>query len=125
MQQTKNSGAELVDAITSLGLWAVRVGDTVVPIVSLAPGALDRLQVEWGVRWLDIIDAPLERPAVAEAILVEAHDKCGVPAPEPFTDFRELARCFVQVKDDLPVPDPFLDDGGVDVNPTLATSTRG
>jgi len=114
-----------VRSIESFGLWAVMVGDTPVPLVSLAPGVLDALQRDYGVKWLTIIDGPLEHPALAEDIVAYAHDKLGVPRPESFTDWRDCLRCFVQIKDDLPEPDPFAEPADDRANPTYAISTRG
>jgi len=115
--EPKPVGADLVTNIESFGLWAVMVGETIVPLVSLSPGALDALQCEFGVKWLNMLDAPLDRPALAEAFVGEAFDKLGVPRRE-FSDFRDMARLFVQIKSDLPESDPFAEREDDRANPT-------
>lgn len=108
-------GEEIVSTIEENGQFAVLIEDEVVPLLSLSPGALGKIQERTGLRWMQIILEPMARVDAAELLVVACAEKVGKPAP-PITDMASLVRLFVEVPNDVPeIPQ------GDGANPTSAS----
>lgn len=114
-------GAELVDAGTKGGQWAVELDDDVVCLWDLPPGVFDEVYRRTGIRTAAVIYDPLMNAEACRIFIEHAARLKGRPVPD-LTTLSDVFRHIVEVPGDLPeVPDHSL--GGDDGDPTPASST--
>lgn len=72
----------------------------------LPVGKIQEIAVDFERSWIQVVGAPLVELGVAEAVVRAAAEQVGPEAvvPEPLTA-RTLTPMFVEVDDDLPVPE--------------------
>lgn len=133
-----NTGDEIIKLMNTEGQKGFMVDGEAVPIISLSPAALGRIQLKYGVKvevdtgevdakgvkveeamfaavaWSDLIRFPLNRLDVAEALLRACAEKAGKTDPGEITDAEDLIRRYVTIPTDLPempeVPGDDLDE---------------
>jgi hypothetical protein len=113
-------GDDIVDNAVKVGQYAIDLGEKVVSLLDLPPGAFDEVQRKTGLRWMTIILDPLGSSAAAELLVRAAAKHEGLPVPKIDTT-AELVRCFV----DIPADAPELPKSAGGVDPTNASSTAG
>lgn len=112
-----NIGDQAIAEVEEAGQYAVEIDGEIVPILTLSPGALGKIQADTGVRWAFMVTDPLMRLDVAVALVAAVLAKLGKD-PREF-DTADLVRLFVQIPGDLPDPEPPADGAGG--NPTDAS----
>ena len=114
----KPVGQEIVDSVRKAGQFAVNVGGTPVPLMSLPPGALAKIQARTGLRWAEIILDPLNRIDVAASLVEAAFEKEGCVIPD-LLDSEQVVALFVEIPADMPEPLPAenVEEAGPDPTP--------
>lgn len=113
-------GQEIVDGVRKAGQYAVNVGGDPVPLMSLSPGAIAKIQSKTGLRWSAIILDPLNRIDVAAWLVEAAFEKAGALVPN-LNDSETVVSLFVEIPADLPDPLPDDDQEATAEDPTSAS----
>jgi len=122
MPDDADAGDQINALLNSGTPWAVVIDGERVPIISLSPGAIAKIQRQFDISWVAICRFPLTFLDAAEATVSAVAAKLGKTDPTPFDDTEELFARFVQVEDDLPSA-PVT--GDAEENPTGGSSTAG
>ena len=121
MTEPSRVGAQLVDAATKVGQWAVELDDEIVCLWDLPPGTFDEVYRRTGIRTATIIYDPLMNAEACRIFIEHAARQHDRPVP-PLTSTADVIRRIVEVPGDLPEV-PATSSGGDVGDPTPASST--